>query len=383
MTDIKGVLTTLNHRLPAGVDATRLAQWRLRDGASYPELRGRMATLFTQLNAEILSAWGDLLYVTTMDHFEYQNGGTLDDFKDTTELDRAESSKADTVGHSIDLREKSDGLGGSWKFFRDARDAVIEANLQQKLQKGRQTIEKSILNRMFNNDANAVGAGGTGFDMPFCNASASVTYAPPAYGGNTFATTHDHFLGSNSSASKTVATQLNDLAKLVTEHGHTGNLRAIVSGADIGTYNALGDNWIKPTGGSIGFSDRGGNTTGASFYSNLDYGQRPAVGKYFIGQFLSNSGVITVEATDRLTTGYACVYNSYGINNPNNPIAIRIHPDRGFGFFLREIPSGNEEFPVAQIDVVTEYGVSANAGRTNGASGLLVAGGVWVDATIA
>lgn len=382
MAEIKGILTTLNHRLPAGVDATRLAQWRLRDGSSYQALRNRIATEITQLNADLVQSWGNLIYITTEDYFEYQNGGALADMPDTTELDRAENSKAETVGHTIDLREKSDGIGGSGKFWRDARMSVIDANIAQKIQKGRQTLEKSILTRLFNNTVNAVGAAGTGFDMPFANASASVSYAPPAYGGNTFDTTHDHYIGYNSGASATAATMLNGLAATVVHHGHTGNLRAVVSEADIALYHALGDSFIMPTAGRVVIMDRGGDTSGATFFNNRPYGDRPMSGTYYIGDFVSTSGIIELYATARVPTGHAAVYNSYGINSPMNPIAVRIHPDVGFGFYIREIPDETTTYPVKQIDVVIEYGVSTNAPRTNGASGFLVSGGAYANATI-
>ena len=77
--DIRGVLTTLNHQLPAGLDGTRIAQWRMREGRSYEEVRTQIANGFDDYNEEMLSAWGDMVTVTDLDYFEYPNGGTLID----------------------------------------------------------------------------------------------------------------------------------------------------------------------------------------------------------------------------------------------------------------------------------------------------------------
>lgn len=381
MADLKGILTQLNHALPTGVDPTRLAQWRLRDGVTYQQIRNRLATELTALNAELLQSWGDMIYITELDYLEYRNGGSIADMPDITDLDRAEATKASTIAHSIDLRVKGDGVGGSERFWRDARAAVIKANLDEKKQKGRQTIEKAILTRATNDGDNLVGS--SGYDTAFANASATFSYTPPAYGGNTFDSTHTHFVGYNS-ASLDHGDMVNGLAKHVAEHGHTGMLKALVAEADIASYYALGDRFIQPTAGQTTIIDRGGQSSGVtSMFSNDDYGMRPPGGSYYVGKYLSDAGVVRVYGTARIPTGYAFVYNAYGINDERNSLAMRVHPTVGFGFYIKETPSEGTTYPIKHIQVEIEYGLSVNAGRTNGAAGYLVSGGVWVDPTIA
>ncbi len=380
MPEITGVLTTLNHALPSGLDPALLAQWRLRDGRTYDQVRADIVASLEGLNRDMLTAWGDMVSVTNDDYMEYPNGGAVTDMPDITDLDRVEPKKGSTVGHHLPLRRKGDAIGGTKTFFRDTREKVVVATVRDLVQRGRQTFEKSLLNRFFYNSENLLGT--SGYDVGFASASASVTYTPPAFGGNSFLSTHTHYVGYNLSTPKTFTDVFEGLAKHLAEHGHAGPYIAYVSEADVLTIRALAG-FVKPLSNSIVVVDRGGGTTGNDYFSRGSVGAPQMLGGYYIGSFVSSYGEIELRATARLTTGYVGMSKSYGVNDPRNPLAIRVHPDTGFGFRVIEEPSFDSMYPVKVINIEIEYGVSAGMDRTVGVAGLLVAGGTYANPTIA
>lgn len=380
MAEIRGVLTTLNHALPAGLDPARLAQWRLRDGYTYAQARSDLAAALDGLNLELATAWGDLTFVTFEDHFEYPNGGTITDMPYITDLDRPESIKGSTVGHMIDLKVIGQAIGGTKRYFRDTRYAVWQAALRDMVYRARQTYEKKLLTRFFNNTSNALGT--SGYDVPFANNSSGVTYTPPAYGGKTFASSHDHYIAYNTGGSATYATMLNGLTQTVQEHGHNGPYIGMVSEADVATIRALTD-YVEPVDNQIIVIDRGGETSGNRYYETGEIAAPAPSGGFYIGKYQGPYGLISMFATARIPTGYAGVYKSYGKNDERNPLAVRVHPDVGFGIRAIEEPSYDEMYPVKSITVEFEFGISCGNDRTTGAAGYLVAGSSYVNPTIA
>lgn len=379
MPDISGVLTTLNHALPAGLNGTRLAQWRLRNGRTYDQVRADVAAALDETNRMLLERWGDLVFVTTDDYFEYPSGGEVSDMPVLTDLDRPIPRKGGTSGHHLPLRERGAAIGGSERFFRDARETVITATLYDRVQSGLNAFEKDVLTRALSNSENLI-SGTNGYEVGFASGSTSVTYAPPAYGGSVFLTTHNHYVGFDSS-SNTFANVFNELARTVQEHGHEGPFIAYVSETDVNTHRALAD-YVRPTEDRIVIIDRGGATTGSAFYTNGRTANTSMAGGRFFGYFSSTYGLIELRATARIPSGYVFLYKSYGTNDQRNPIAIRVHPDVNFGFYIREIPSFDTTWPVKQIDIRIEYGVSVGSNRTLGAAGRLVSGGTWANPTI-
>jgi hypothetical protein len=68
------------------------------------------------------------------------------------------------------------------------------------------------------------------------------------------------------------------------------------------------------------------------------------------------------------------MFKSYGANDPRNPIALRVHPDVLFGLRIKEIPSFDTTWPVKEIYIETEFGVSCGINRAIGAAWMLGAG---------
>lgn len=380
--DIKGVLTTLSNTLPLGLDGTRIAQWLMKEGYSYDVLRADVVAAANGVNLEEASAWGPMINIIPDDHFEYPTGGSVYKMPRLSELDRPQPRKGKNSGHMIDLWRVGDAIGGSEVFFRDARASVINSTIAQILIAGRNTLDIDILTRFFTNTENQLGS--SGYDVGFCDGSTTVQYAPLEWNGKVFTTSHNHYLGYDSGSSKTFADVLDGLALTITEHGHQPPLMALISETDVTTIRAL-TNFIKPVDASTEW-DRGGLTTGNIYRQQGETQAPPPVGGRFVGWYDSNYGRMVLFASNRIPTGYVGMWKSYGVNDVRNPIAIRVHPAVGFGFYIAEVPSQITTWPVKSIEVWNEYGVSANGQgamvRTAGAVGLLVSGGVFANPTI-
>jgi hypothetical protein len=363
------------------LDETRILQWKMREGTTYDTFRSMVAGRLNGLNAELMTAWGDMMFVTPMDYLEYPNGGAVTDFPEITEYDLADLYKGATIGHMIDLKAYGKGVGGTWRYFKRTRQGIIQATLGDIVQSGRNSFEKKLLTRAMTNSENLLGT--AGYDVGFCRGTGgSLTYTPPAVGGETFLNTHTHFNGFDSGSGKTFADVLDGIAEHLLEHGHPPPYKVKVSTADVTTYQAL-TNFGKPISDRIVIVDRGAASSGAQFFERSSIETPPQSGAgYYIGSYVSSHGELMLYATARISTGYAFGYKSYGVNDARNPIAVRVDPDQGFGLWINEIASNNNKFPVARIQIELEYGISCGNDRTVGANALLVAGGAWANPTI-
>jgi len=374
MAEVIGPQTLLNKALPTGWDGTRLAEWLTRDGISYSELVNQMALALGDFNAEMVRDWGWLMFLTEELAMEYENGGSVTASPDITDVDTPTATHGTTIGHMLDLRVYGEAIGGTRRYFRDSRSAKINAAISTIVRKLRWRFEQRLLTRWFTNTENSIGT--AGYDVPFVRGTGgTVDWAPPAYDGEAFATSHDHYVGFNATTPLTFADAYNGLAETLQEHGHAPPYTAVVSRADVATHLAL-TKWVEVVDPIINFIDRGGSTTGAQFYvpGQREFGQ--------IGYYQSNYGLIEVRATARIATGYIGMVKSYGNLDSRNPLAVRVHPATGFGAFVLPETTPDDDYPVKQLDIEMEYGVGVGNDRAAGAAGYLVAGGAWANATI-
>ncbi len=375
MAEVLGPQTILAKALPTGVDGVRIAQWKLRSGRTWQQVVSDLALALGDFNQEMAARWSWLYYLTDELMLEYPDGGSVTPLQEITDVDKVDSVHGTTIGHMIDLIAYGGAIGGSKRFFRDAREAQLMAQIKVIIDRARWRWEKKLLERWLTNTENAVGSG---YDVPFVRGTGgNVDFTPPAYQGEAFASSHDHYLGFNASTPKTFADVLNGLAETLQEHGHVPPYIAMVSRADIATYRALAD-FIQMVSPSVMAVDRGGATSGAI------YMQRGAGMDEFgeFGGFQSDYGEIRLRATSRIPTGYAGLAKSYGANDARNPLAVRVHPDVGYGAYVVPETSGDNDYPIKQVNVEFEFGVSVGQDRTNGAAGYLVAGGAWVNPSI-
>ena len=373
MAEVLGPQTLLNMALPTGWDATRLSQWATRDGVTYGELANQLALALGAFNQAMVTDWGWLFSLTEEIAMEYEQGGSVTDMPDITDVDKPEAIHGTTIGHMIDLRVYGQGVGGTRRYFRDSRSAKINAAISTLTRRGRWRFEKKLLTRWFTNTENLIGA--AGYDVPFVRGAGGVVdYAPPAYDGEAFTTAHNHYLGVDS-ASKDSSDVLDELAETLQEHGYVPPFNALVSRSDVALYMAL-TKFVEVVDPVISMVDRGGETTGNQFYTT---GSR-AFG--LLGYYQGEYGLVEVRFTNRVPTGYAGMSKSFGQLATQNPLAVRVHPDVGFGAYIVPETTPDDDYPVKQLDVEMEFGIGVGLDRANGAAAYLVPGGAWANPTI-
>lgn len=376
MPEVLGVHTILDRALPTGVDGTRLAQWELKDGTTYQQFVGSLAQALAGFNTELNQKWGMLYSITEEFHMEYPDGSSVTPLPQITDVDSPEEIHGTTIGHMIDLRAYGGRVGGSRRYFRDARMAQVRSTIRTIINRAKWRFELDLFNRLFTNTEFAIG--NAGWNVPFVRGvGGNVDFIPPAYGGTSFDTTHNHFLGFNSSSSLTHADMINGLANTVDEHGHMGPFTAIVSRSDVAAYRAL-TKFVEFTSPVIRYIDRGAESTGNQMFA---VGQ-PNVTEGIFGYFQSDFGQIDLYASARVPTGFAWLGKSYGANDPRNPLAVRVHPVDGFGAYIVPETTDDRQYPLKRLTVEMEHGVGVGEDRTNGAVGYLVAGGSFVNPTI-
>jgi hypothetical protein len=374
MSEVLGPQTLLNLALPSGIDATRLTQWAMRDGVTYGELANQVALALGAFNQEMVNDWGWLFSITEELAMEYEQGGSVSQMPEITDIDKPEAMHGTTIGHMVDLRAYGRGIGGSKRYFRDARSAQVRAAISTIVRQARWRFEVGLLTRWFTNTENAVGS--AGYDVPFVRGTGgTIDYAPPAFDGEAFTTSHNHYLGYNATTPDTLDEVLNGLAETLQEHGFAAPFTAMVSRADAATYQAL-SSFVQIVDPVVNMIDRGGATAGANFFAA---GPRPFG---LLGYFQGAYGLVEVRETARLSTGYAGMVKSFGQLDGRNALVVRVHPNVGFGAYVVPETTPDDDYPVKQLDVEMEHGISVGPDRAAGAAAVLVAGGTWANATI-
>jgi len=375
MATVLGPLTLQNKALPTGVDGARVAQWAMRDGITYGEFVNRVSLALGAANQALIDKWGWLFSITDEIMMEYPNGGSVAPMTELTDVDKHPLVHGTTLGHMLPLKFYGEAVGGTWRYFRDVRSVQIQAAITEIVNRGIWRFEQNLLTRFMTNTENAIGS--AGYDVPFVRGTGgNVDYAPPAYDGTAFATSHDHFLAyDKDTGPDTLDDLLEGLAATLAEHGHAAPFSALVSRSDIATYAGL-TRFVDIVDPIIQQVDRGGATSGSTFFVR---GSRDLSR---IGYYQSAVGLVELIATSRLPADYAGMTKSYGNNNPKNALAVRVHPDQGFGLFVVTKTSENLDWPVEQVDVGFEFGVGVGMDRTNGAAAILVNNDTWANPTI-
>lgn len=307
---------------------------------------------------------------------EYPDGSSTSLMPQITDQSQPDLVRGTTLGHMLPMYPYGKGIGGTYRFFRDARMAQIKAGISNLVNQGVAQFETRFFTRLMTSTENAIGS--AGYDVPWVAGTAgNVDYTPPYYMGQSFTTSHNHFVGFDS-GSKTFTNVFNDLAATLDEHGIEAPYVAYCSKADVATISAL-TKFVQMVNPVVQVIDRGSETTGNQMYTS----GVPQVTNGTFGYFNSAYGLIELKAYYRIPTGYVGMFKSYGTNNALNPLAVRVHPAEGFGLKIRTETADDRQYPIKAVNVEMEFGIGIGQRREAGAVGYLVSGGTYADPTIA
>jgi hypothetical protein len=181
MAEILGPMTVVQRALPTGVDGTKLAEWQMREGQTFGAFVNQLGAAVGSFNQELARNWGYLFSLTEDLMVEYPDGGSVSELAEITDQSERDAVHGSTIGHMIDLRAYGGAVGGSKRYFRDARQAQINSTISVIMNQARWRFEKALLTRLMTDTENAIGS--AGYDVPLVKGSGSVAYTPPAYSG--------------------------------------------------------------------------------------------------------------------------------------------------------------------------------------------------------
>lgn len=365
--------------LPTGVDGAVVLNFQLRSGTSAAQWIANLAAAIGVVNQEVLDAFGGMLNITEQPYANYVAGtGSRTKTPTKVEFVRGRAVRGTESGNMLPLNEFAEALEWSMQYLRDARQTQLDASVNQIVENWRARVLDDMLTRIFSKAENAIGSG---YDVPWAiGTGVNVPFIPPqnVAGNAAFASSHTHFKYTDGAVSATtVKSQLRTLVDELRHHGHSGRLVALVADADVDYYYGMGKEFVQMQPGQ--FTVVAGNSNAPVQITNGEVQGMP--GETF-GYYNSPKGVVELRYHDRVPTGYQFLTKPYGPNNVRNGVAVRVHPDYGFG--LRLDPKGNQSLVNPQleyVEVMGMHGIGVN-NRTNGACGYIASGAsAYVDPT--
>lgn len=354
-----------------GWDATALRNWSLIDGTTITQVQAEMNMVLGAVNAELVSGlWGRLISFQDRPDVEYIMGET-GDMEEHTEYARPDSQRATTEGHMLPYKWYDRGLGWTYDYLEDARMEQVRADVALAAQAIRNRWRVSILTRLFKrgDDSGAnFGLGTGGYSPGFATtaASTSVDFVPPTYGGQTFASTHEHYVSIAGGAFTNAA--FADMKAELREHGHQPPYDFITGINDEAAILNLTD-FIPIAKTNV----RYGTTVDLATISPEPINE----GIYPIG--VINDFVVWI--VPGIPQYYGFAFKSYGQLSSRNPLRIRTRKgeSRPLARAFNDPNNGSPTHPLQYMMVSIRFGVGVYD-RTNGTP-RYVNNATWSDGT--
>jgi hypothetical protein len=361
--------------LPTGWDTAQLNALSLQDGTTYATVAGMLNSAVGGLNSMLFNdpIYNSLLSFTNDPIVQYNVGGA-DAAERHTEYGRPDAHRADLEGHMLPIDAWDRGLGWTWDYLRKANMRQVEADIAMAIAAFRNRWQLEILGRLFRRadvTGAAVGLGAGGISPGFATAAANtgVDYNPPAWGGTTFSTAHEHYVAI--AGGVPTAAMFADIEAELREHGHFAPYDAWISPLDEAAVRLI--TGFYPIGSPM--VNYGVNTA----FANLTDGVDELNGSYYIGVI----GNTRIRVMPRIPQYYVFGFKSYGNRSPRNPLVVRL----GVGqtspavIAMTDPRAGNATTPLQYMMLFFEFGVGVGADRTV-ATPRYVNNATWADATI-
>lgn len=359
--------------LLTGWDGTVLENFRLQDGTAIEAVLQELGVAIGALNIELTSGlWGNLISFQDMPEVEYRVGAS-NGFEMHTEYGRPDSKRAATEGHILPLYQVDRGLGWTYDYLRKARASQLTADIADAVSDARALWRQKILGRVLqrgDDSGVAKGLGSSGLSPGFATdaGSTGVDYVPPAYGGTSFTSAHEHYVGIAGGAFTNAV--FSDAASELREHGHEPPFTFVIGGSDEVTVKGLTD--FTPVGQSL-----------IAYGATQDLARLPEgmiiEGAYPIGTIHE----FAVYVVPGIPQYYGFGWKSYGPLSQRNPLRVRL--DKGMSriqFVAMNDPrNGSPAHPLQYLMLLGEFGVGVGD-RTNGTA-RYVNNNVWADGTVA
>lgn len=357
ITDVKDVV-----RLPGTWDLTYLKKWSLADGASFDQVVSVLGTALVLFNASLTSGyWSNYIQVTTQIEWKYDVGGESNELEKTSEYTRPDPLMADFTGHMIPMHDYGGALGWTYMALRRSNLEDLTRNIRALLDRGRNTWQKRVLERLFVSVAETVGTSGK--SVPFADGgTADSAYIPRSFDGRTFLNTHNHFDRKTADAAGRTAALKAGMFHLK-EHGINPPYDIVIPEVDRATW-AGATEFKKPERGVL-------STAGVEVRAAIPE-------EMYIGLVEVEDGWGVLKTEPRLPTNYIGIFKPGGFNSPLSPLMIRYEEGYPLGLSL---VGTIEQFPLQDAIAYFTFGAGI-ANRIAGYACYFAGAGNYVDPTI-
>ena len=361
-------LSTLT--LATGVDVTVLRKFALADGTSIEAVAGQLSAALGALNGEFgTGIFSQLVSFTNQMEVNYSVGSSAG-FELHTEYGRPDPQHASTEGHMLPLRKWDRALGWTWDYLEEARLEQVQADIADAIKDARDLFRVQVLSRLFkrgDDSGAAMGLGTSGLSPGFATAAAStgVDFTPPAYGGVSFTTAHEHYVSIAGGAFTLAVFQ--DAAAELLEHGHLPPYMALVSPLDETTIRGL-TGFVPVQQENIRYS---ANTELATFGPEYDE----------TGYYIGTLNNVRIRVMNGIPQYYAFIWKPYGSLSQRNPLRVRVprNANRLAVTAANDPRNGSPAHPLQYMMLRTSFGVGVGD-RTNGTP-RYVNNANWADGT--
>ena len=350
----------------AGIDFGRVWNFQNRQGLTGQAILTQAFAAVGGINQALVNRYGGLLYVTTSDTVTYAQGeGQRTKTPKKVEFAVGDGVRRGETGHMLPLTDYEDVLQWGMLWLRDAKQSNVDNDLSLVTERWQNRVEDDVWTRILTTTEEAQGAGysvgwaiGTGVNVP---------YIPTPYGGTTFSSSHTHYLWQAGNTSANALTLIENMVKEMRHHGHEGRLQAFVSENDVDVYAGMSKFVaLQPAG----FTIVPGN--GAASVQ-ITQGEQTGMPGDLFGYVNTSRGVVELRYYSRIPSGYIFLTKSYGQNNPNNGLALRLHPDVPFGLTPTPILTRSISPEMELIQLRATHGIGVNK-RLNGVAGYWASG---------
>lgn len=350
-----------------GWDASLLSKFQLADGTSIDRVAGELNTALGALNAEINSDpfFAGIASYTDQLTVEYRSGSS-NGFENHTEYGRPDAKRADIAGHMLPLVKKDRALGWTFDYLKDARLPQVQADIADAIKDARDMWRVAILTRILkrgDDSGTSVGLSATGLSAGFATAAAStgVDFTPPAYGGTSFDSNHEHYVGITGGAWTKAAFQ--DMYDELREHGHEPPFDFVTGPSDRAAVEAL-SGFTSPSTALV----RLGASTNVAVIDASQY-------------FGTMLGYFQCREVRGIPQYWGAAYKSYGPRSQRNPLRIRL--ERGFTspriIAMPDPRNGSMAHPLQYLMLYNEIGVGV--GDRTAATPRYNNSATWADGT--
>jgi hypothetical protein len=357
ITDLKQVI-----RIPATWDLSYMRQWQTKDGMSFDQLVSRMGGALTLFNRSLTQGyWAQYYYSTTAMESEYPVGGDSNELEKVSEYTRPDPLLGESSGHMLPMHDYGGAMSWTYMAMRRGTADKLLLGVRRLIERGQNTWQKRLLERLFTNTAETVG--NTGVSVPFADGGvADSAYIPPYSDGRTFLNTHNHFGCQADSEAGREAAALAGFAHL-REHGIMPPYELVIPEADITDWYGS-DNFVVPQRGAI-------LTAGLEVRGSVDESM-------YVGLWETSWGVARVRVEPRLPANYMGLFKPQGNGSPMNPLVVRYEDGYPLGLALvGEV----KNFPLEDAIAYFTFGVGV-ANRVAGYCSFFDAGGLYTSPTI-